>query len=81
LPTIKNQNTKKRGKTKNKMEGPMSKNTNEPRERTNHKGNIKFPNPLPSQKNISNTKRGRPLVRSSNKPSFTTCLKIKNACA
>jgi len=31
------------------MEGPMSKKTKEPPKRVNHKGNIKFPNPLVSQ--------------------------------
>jgi hypothetical protein len=28
------------------MEGPTSKKTKEPPKRANHKGNIKFPNPL-----------------------------------
>jgi hypothetical protein len=28
------------------MEGPMSKKTKEQPKRVNHKGNIKFPNPL-----------------------------------
>jgi hypothetical protein len=31
------------------MEGPMSKKTKEPPKRVNHKGNIKFLNPLLSQ--------------------------------
>jgi hypothetical protein len=31
------------------MEGPTSKKTKEPPKRANHKGNIKFPNPLTSQ--------------------------------
>jgi hypothetical protein len=31
---------------RNKMEGPTSKKTNEPSKRVNHKGNIKFLNPL-----------------------------------
>jgi hypothetical protein len=31
------------------MEGPTSKRTNEPPKKTNHKRNIKFPNPLQSQ--------------------------------
>jgi hypothetical protein len=35
----------KRGNTRNKMEGPMSKKTKEPTKRTNHDGNIKFLNP------------------------------------
>jgi hypothetical protein len=35
-----------KGKTMNKMEGPMSKKTNEPPKRANYKGNIKFLNPL-----------------------------------
>ncbi len=34
------------GKTRNKMEGPTSKKTNEPPEKENHKGNIKLLNPL-----------------------------------
>jgi hypothetical protein len=33
----------------NKMEGPTYKKTKEPNKRVNHKGNIKFPNPLQSQ--------------------------------
>jgi hypothetical protein len=33
-------------KTRNKMEEPMSKKAKEPPKRVNHKGNIKFPNPL-----------------------------------
>jgi hypothetical protein len=37
---------KKKGNTRNKMEGPMSKKTKEPPKRANHKGNIKFPNPF-----------------------------------
>jgi hypothetical protein len=37
---------KKKGNTRNKMEGPMSKKTKEPSKRANHKGNIKFPNPF-----------------------------------
>jgi hypothetical protein len=35
----KHQNT---GNTRNKMDGPMSKKTNEPPKRADHKGNIKF---------------------------------------
>jgi hypothetical protein len=38
------------------MEGPMSKNANEPSKRTNHKGNIKFPNPFLSQKTYQTQK-------------------------
>jgi hypothetical protein len=38
------------------MEGPMSKKTKEPSKRVNHKGNIKFRNPL--MRSISNKKRG-----------------------
>jgi hypothetical protein len=52
LPTIIKPKHQKRGKTRNKMEKPMSKNANEPPKRMNHKGNIKFPNPFLSQKNI-----------------------------
>jgi hypothetical protein len=36
----------KKGNTKNKMEGPMSKETKESPKRVNHKWNIKFTNPL-----------------------------------
>jgi hypothetical protein len=36
---------RKRGNTKNKMEGPMSKKTKESPKRENHKGNIKFQSP------------------------------------
>jgi hypothetical protein len=34
------------GNTRNKMKGPTSKKTKKPPKRVNHKGNIKFPNPL-----------------------------------
>jgi hypothetical protein len=34
----KNQSTHKRGNTRNKMEGPMSKKTNEPPKMADHKG-------------------------------------------
>jgi hypothetical protein len=50
LPIInKPKHPQKRGNTSNKMEGPMSKKTKEPAKRVSHKGNIKFPNPLPLQ--------------------------------
>jgi hypothetical protein len=50
LPIIKKTKApKKRAKTKNKMEGPMSKKTKETPKRVNHEGNIKFPNPLLSR--------------------------------
>jgi hypothetical protein len=41
----KTMHAKKRGNTRNKMEGPMFKKTKEPTKRTNHDGNIKFLNP------------------------------------
>jgi hypothetical protein len=41
-----NQSIQKRGNTRDKREGPMSQKTKEPPKRENHKGNIKFPNPL-----------------------------------
>jgi hypothetical protein len=41
-----NHPTKKREKTRNKIERPMSKKAKEPPKRVNHKGKIKFPNPL-----------------------------------
>jgi len=34
------------------MEGPMSKKTNEPPKRANHKGNIKFLDPFSCEKHI-----------------------------
>jgi hypothetical protein len=46
LPIITNQSTLKRGDTRNKMEEPTSKKTKEPPSLANHKGNIKFMNPL-----------------------------------
>jgi hypothetical protein len=47
LPIINNQSTQKRGKTKNKMEGPMSKKTKEPPKKANHKKVTTHPsNPL-----------------------------------
>jgi hypothetical protein len=60
------------------MERPMSKKTNEPPKRPNHKGNIKFPDPLHLQ-------RGGPLERMPSldklSPTATTCLKIKTIYA
>jgi hypothetical protein len=43
-----NQSTpkKEKGKTRNRMEGRTSKKRNEPLKKVNHKGNIKFLNPL-----------------------------------
>jgi hypothetical protein len=41
-----NQIIPKRENRRDKREGPMSKKTKEPPKRENHKGNIKFPNPL-----------------------------------
>jgi hypothetical protein len=71
--------------TRNKMEGPMSKKTNEPPKRANHNGNIKFMKPSPFAKNISNKKKGEPLemMPSLDEPSFTptTHFKIENAYA
>jgi len=48
LPTINILKHRTNGKTRNKMEGPTSKKTNEPPKRANHKGNIKFLNLLQS---------------------------------
>jgi hypothetical protein len=68
-----NQSRRNRGKTRNKMEGPTSKKTDEPPKRENHK------------RNIWNKERGGPPERTPNldKPSPTTpsCLKIEIACA
>ncbi len=46
LPTMYEPKHSKKGKTRNKMEGPIPKKANEPPKRVNHNGNIKFPNPL-----------------------------------
>jgi hypothetical protein len=46
---VKPKHPKNRGNTKIKMEGPTSKKTKEPPKRPNHKGSIKFPNPLLSR--------------------------------
>jgi hypothetical protein len=59
LPIInKLKHLKKKGNTRNKMEGPTSKKTKEPPKRVNHKGNLKFPNPLfCHEKHIKQEKR------------------------
>jgi len=68
-----NQSSHKREETRNTMEGPTSKKTNEPPKRENLK------------RNISNKERGGPPERTPNldEPSPTTpaCLKIEIACA
>jgi len=46
-----------RGGKRNKMEGQMSKKTNEPPKRLNHKGNIKLPNPPLVKRSILNKER------------------------
>ncbi len=46
LPIINKPKHPKRGNTRNKMEGSTSKKTKESPKRANHKGNIKFWNPL-----------------------------------
>jgi len=64
LSTIKYPKHPKKGKTRNKMQGPtFPKKTNELPKRVNHKSNIKFPNPppLPIARSISNKKIGRKL--------------------
>ncbi len=43
------------------MEGPISKKTNEPSKRVNHKENIKFLNPLLSQEAYQIRKRDETL--------------------
>jgi hypothetical protein len=52
---------KKKGKLRNKMEGATFKKTNEPLKRANHKGNIKFLNPLLSQEAYQIRKRDETL--------------------
>jgi hypothetical protein len=50
---------KRRGNTRNKLEALTSNKTKEPPIRANHKGNIKFPNPLLLlPRSISNNERG-----------------------
>jgi len=44
------------------MEIPMPKKTNEPPKKANHKVNIKFPNPLLSQKTYQ-IKKGKDLLK------------------
>jgi hypothetical protein len=58
LPIIKSQNThKKKGIQKKQNGRPMSKKTKEPPYNANHKGNIKFSNPLISQEAYQVRKR------------------------
>jgi hypothetical protein len=63
MPIINKPKHPKRGKARNKMEGPTSKNTEKPPKRANHEGNIKFlnpgppPPPTPLVRSISNNKR------------------------
>jgi hypothetical protein len=67
LPTISNQSTQKRGKTRNKMEGPMFKKTNEaPKrgpKRGESQGEHQVPQPLLVPRNMSNKERGGLLGR------------------
>jgi hypothetical protein len=57
LLIINAQSIQKRGNTRNKMEGPTFKNTKEPPMRANHKGNIKFLNPVLLPRSTSNNER------------------------
>jgi hypothetical protein len=65
------------------MEKHASKKTNKPPKSVNHKVNIKFSNPLPLVRSISNKERGEPPKRTPNleepSPIAITCLKIKIA--
>jgi len=74
-----------KGKTRNKMEGPMCKKINEPPKRASHKGNIKFLKPPPFTKNISNKERGELIERMFSldepSPTITTHFKIEIAYA
>jgi hypothetical protein len=64
LPIInKPKHPTKWGKIKNKIEGPTSKKTTEPPQRANHKGNIKFLNPLLSREAYRIGKGGGALER------------------
>jgi hypothetical protein len=73
----------KKGKTRNKMEGPMTKKTNEPHKRANHKGTSSSRTPPPVARSISNKERGGPPARRPNldkpSPTATTCLKIETS--
>jgi hypothetical protein len=64
VPTInKPKHPKKKGNTRNKMEGPMfKKKTKESPKRVNHKGNIKFLNPFLSRKAYQ-IKKGEDLLK------------------
>jgi hypothetical protein len=77
-----NQNTQRRGNPRNKMEGHASKKTNEPPNLVDHKGNIKFSNPLLVARSISNKERGGPPKRtpSLDEPIARTHFKIKTTC-
>ncbi len=57
-----NQSTQKRGNQGKKRESPTSKETNELPKRMDHKGNIKFPNPLRSQEAYQ-IRKGEDLVK------------------
>jgi hypothetical protein len=74
LSTIYEPKQPKEGKTRNKMEGPVSKKTNEPPKRVNHKENIKFLKCLSFVRSISNKEREGPPKRkpSLDEPSLTT---------
>jgi hypothetical protein len=49
------------------MQGPTSKKTNEPHKRVNHKGIVKFPNPLQLQEAYQIRKGGGPAERGQGK--------------
>jgi hypothetical protein len=72
-----NQNTQRSGNTRNKIEGPASKKTNEPPKMSDHKYQV--PKPLPFARSISNKERGGPPKRTPNldKPIATTRFKIE----
>jgi hypothetical protein len=61
LPIINKPKQPKKGNTRNKMEGSTSKMKREPSKRENHKGNIKFLNPLLLQETYQIGKGGGPL--------------------
>ncbi len=67
-----NQSTQKRGDIRNKMERPTSKKSKKPSKKANHKGNIKFLNPLHPWEAYQIKKREELLKGRPKKPSPTT---------
>jgi hypothetical protein len=78
--------TKRKGKTRNKMEGPMSKKTNEPPKRANHKRTSSSRTPLQLQlREAYQIKKGEDLLQARRpnldkpSPTATACLKVETS--